>query len=130
VGLANEKSIQHQSVLYTTASKLISLFFKAPDLAQTKAYPWNWRTCSYMVVDDINPGNPIKEDIISADHFLRLIDNYSKANDVNRNAIKNCSIIWVLGNDDADKNIHDNWQKMLITIGVPKENIRVVELTA
>jgi hypothetical protein len=128
VGIANEKSIQHQAVLYTTATKLISLFFKAPEPNQTSSYPWNWRTSSFLVVDDINPGDPIQEDIISANHFLQLMDTYTNANDANRNAIRNCSIIWVLGNDDAAKNLQDNWQKMLQSVGVPIENISVVAL--
>ena len=128
VGLANEKAIRHNSVTYTTATKLISLFFTKPIPSQENTYPWNWQNCSYLVVDDINPGDPVKEDIISADYFLQLMDTYSSDNENNREAFKNCSVIWVLGNDDSENNLQNDWKKMLHEIGISKDHICSVEL--
>jgi hypothetical protein len=128
VGIANEKAIKHQSVSYTTATKLISLFFTPPPANQQDAYPWNWQNSSYLVVDDINPGDPVKEVIITAEYFLQLMDTYSSANEANRAVFRNTSVIWVLGNDDSQRNLQDDWKKMLHDIGVSKDHICSVEL--
>ena len=128
VGIANEKAIQHQTVTYTTAMKVISLFFTPPKPDQQNSYPWNWQNCSYLVVDDINPGDPVRENIIPAEYFLQLMDTYSSENEVNRAVIKNTSVIWVLGNDDSGSNVQDDWKKMLQKIGVSKDHICSVEL--
>jgi hypothetical protein len=128
VGVANEKAIKHQSVTYTTATKLISLFFTPPQPNQQTAYPWNWQNCSYLVVDDINPGNPVEEVIISADYFLQLMDTYSSENEANRAVFRNTSVIWVLGSDDSGRNLQDDWKKMLHSIGISKDHICSVEL--
>ncbi len=128
VGLGNEKAIMHKSVTYTTATKLISLFFTKSQPNQQNAYPWNWQNCDYLVVDDMNPGNPVREDIISADYFLELMDNYSNENEVNRAVFRNTSVIWVLGNDDSSSNVKDDWKKMLHSIGISKDHICSIEL--
>jgi hypothetical protein len=128
VGVANEKAIKHQSVIYTTATKLISMFFTPPQPDQQNAYPWNWHNSSYLVVDDINPGDPVKETIIPAQYFLQLIDTYSNENDANREVFLNSSVIWVLGNDDSERNVQDDWKKMLHQIGISKDHICSVEL--
>lgn len=128
VGVANEKAIKHQSVIFTTATKLISLFFTPPQPDQQNAYPWNWQNCSYLVVDDINPGKPVEEVIISAEYFLQLMDTYSSDNETNRAVFRNTSVIWVLGSDDSGRNLQDDWKKMLQEIGVSKDHICAVEL--
>jgi hypothetical protein len=128
VGIANEKAIQHQSVSYTTATKLISMFFTPPQTDQQNAYPWNWQNCSYLVVDDINPGDPVKEVIIPAEYFLQLMDTYPSENEANRQVFRNTSVIWVLGSDDSERNLQDDWKKMLHKIGVSKDHICSVEL--
>jgi hypothetical protein len=128
VGLGNEKSIKHVSVFYTTANKIISLFFSHPAEYSTINYPWHWHNCDYLVVDDIDPGDPVKEDIISANNFLQLIDTYTNSNESNRTTIRNSSVIWVLGNDDAEKNKQNDWREMLHKIGVPKDSITCIEL--
>lgn len=128
VGLANEKSIKHIPVFYTTANKLISLFFLNTPVDPTITYPWHWNNCSYLVVDDIDPGDPVKEDIISANNFLEFMDTYTNANEGNRASIRNCSLIWVLGNDDSNNNKENDWREMLHKIGVPKDNITCIGL--
>jgi hypothetical protein len=128
VGLGNEKAIRHKTVTYTTAIKLISLFFTKNPPNQQNAYPWNWQNCDYLVVDDINPGDPVREDIISAEYFLQLMDNYSSDNEANREVFRNCSVVWVLGNDDSGNNLQNDWKKMLHEIGISKDHICSVEL--
>lgn len=128
VGISNEKAIQHKTVTYTTAMKVISLFFTKPEPDQQNSYPWHWQNCDYLVVDDINPGDPVREDIISAEYFLELMDNYSNENEANRDVFRNTSVIWVLGNDDSGSNVQDDWKKMLHSIGISKDHICSVEL--
>ncbi len=128
VGIANEKAINHQSVTYTTATKLISLFFTPTQPNQQDAYPWNWHNSSYLVIDDINPGDPVKEVIIPAEYFLQLMDTYSSENEANREVFRNTSVIWVLGSDDSERNLQDDWKKMLHKIGIAKDHICSVEL--
>jgi hypothetical protein len=128
VGIANEKAIKHQTVTYTTATKLISMFFTPPQPDEQNVYPWNWHNSSYLVVDDINPGDPVKENIIPAQYFLQLMDTYSNENDINRAVFLNSSVIWVLGNDDSERNVQDDWKKMLHQIGISKDHICSVEL--
>lgn len=125
VGIATELSIKHKPCYYTTAMKLFSKFF---DSEESHSSLWNWRSSSVLVIDDINAGHPVKQDLISPDHFLKLIDTYSAQNEVNRNAIKNTNTIWVLGNSDTGKDLYGKWHEMLENIGVDKKNILSVHL--
>ncbi|HEY5406442.1 MAG TPA: hypothetical protein VIJ92_05115 [Ginsengibacter sp.] len=125
VGIATELSIKHKSCYYITAMKLFSLFF---DHDESPSSLWNWRSSSVLVIDDINAGHPIKQDLISPEHFLKLIDTYSSQNETNRNTIRNTNTIWVLGSSDPGKNLYGEWHKMLENIGVDKKNILSVHL--
>jgi hypothetical protein len=125
VGIATELSIKHKPCYYTTAMKLFSKFF---DSDESHSSLWNWRSSSVLVIDDINAGHPVRQDLISPDHFLKLIDTYSAQNEVNRNAIKNTNTIWVLGNSDTGKDLYGKWHEMLENIGVDKKNILSVHL--
>ncbi|MDQ2862075.1 MAG: hypothetical protein M3R50_00240 [Bacteroidota bacterium] len=125
VGIATELSIKHKPCYYITAMKLFSMFFD-PDGSPSSL--WNWRSSSVLVIDDINAGHPVKQDLISPSHFLKLIDTYSSQNALNRNAIKHSNTIWVLGNCDTEKDLYGKWHEMLENIGVDKKNILSVHL--
>ena len=122
VGIATELSIKHKPCYYITAMKLFSMFF---DQEENPSGLWNWRSSSVLVIDDINAGHPVKQDFISPEHFLKLIDTYSAQNERNRNAIKNTNTIWVLGNSDTGKDLYGKWHEMLENIGVDKKNILI-----
>ncbi len=128
VGLANEKSIQDKSCVYLTAMKLSSMFFEPESMVDNLKYLWTWRNTDYLVIDDIDPGDPIKEDIISAAQFLEYMDKYTGHDDTNRKIIQDTSVIWVLGNDDAKNSDKQKWTEMLQQLGVAIENISCVEL--
>ncbi|WPV67782.1 hypothetical protein [Chitinophaga sp. LS1] len=120
IGLATESAIKHKACLYTTAMKLYSLFsLTDEDIQQEDPNLWTWRTTSLLVIDDINPGQPIPKDIVTAYQFMEFMEN-----DGNRHALKNKNVIWILG-DDAT---YSEWQQMLHTIGVPKESISAIYL--
>ncbi len=125
VALANEKSIQRFSCLYTTGTKLLTLLYETDEaiLKEDEYALCTWRTADYLVIDDINPGDPIRNETITADLFAQHLN----ANPTNAAAIKNGNIIWVLGNG-ADADLKNNWKDFLLTIGVANENIHLVQL--
>jgi DNA replication protein len=125
VGIATELSIKHIPSVYITAMKLYCMFCDPDEKPETL---WNWRTSSVLVIDDINPGYPIKEDITPPESFLKYIDTSLEENTPNRNVMKGLNIIWVLGNEDPQKILLGKWQAMLEKIGVDKKNIYSIDL--
>ena len=62
VGISTEKSIDHETCVYTTGMKLFSMFFEPEaKLAEKKEQLWTWRNSSLLIIDDINPGTPIDD---------------------------------------------------------------------
>lgn len=125
VAIATELSIRHYSAVYTSAMKLYCMFFEDDDANADVL--WNWRKASILVIDDINPGDPIKEDLITPDRFLSFVDG-SATNDINRTALKDTNVIWVLGNDDEDRKLSEKWQDMLNSIGVERDKMLSLNL--
>lgn len=129
IGIATEMSIKHNPCMYSTAMKLFSMFFEletSPPIAGSQL--WTWRKSSLLVIDDINPGDPIKNEIVTPEEFLKMLDTYSSSNNGNRDALKSKNVIWVLGNENADNASLDKWQNMLLQIGVDKNNISSINL--
>ncbi|SKC98174.1 ATPase family associated with various cellular activities (AAA) [Chitinophaga ginsengisegetis] len=126
VAIATELSIRHYSAVYTSAMKLYCMFYEQDD-DSTADVLWTWRKASILVIDDINPGNPVKEDLITSDRFLSFVDG-SSTNDINRTALKDTNVIWVLGNDDQDRKLSATWQNMLHSIGVEREKMLSLNL--
>lgn len=126
VAIANEKSIQRQKCLYTTGTKLLTLLYETDEaiLKEDEYALCTWRTADYLVIDDINPGDPIRNETITADLFAQHLN----ANPTNAAAIKNGNIIWVLGND-ATEDLQNNWKNFLLTIGVANADIHFVQLS-
>lgn len=120
IGIATEAAIKHKACYYTTAMKLYNLF-SVPDeeILQEGASIWTWRTTSLLVIDDINPGHPITQDIVSASQFLSYATH-----ETNRRALKNKNVIWILGN----RANYGEWRRMLGAIGVKEENITAIDL--
>jgi hypothetical protein len=121
VGIANELSIKRKACYYTPAIKLYCMFHESE--AETDAL-WIWRNTEVLVIDDINPGGPIKEELVSPEKFLQFLDT---VND-NREAIRSRSVIWVLGNQDSSEALRNKWLALLETIGVRREDILSIDL--
>lgn len=126
VGIATELSIRHHSAVYTSAMKLYCMFFEHDDDSAANVL-WTWRKASILVIDDINPGDPIKEDLITPERFLSFVDTFS-TNDINRTVLRQTNVIWVLGDDDASRKLSERWQDMLTGIGVEKEKLLSLNL--
>jgi len=139
VGIATEMSIHRHSCFYTTAMKLFSMFYKEEkEVLQPRERLWTWRIASTLIIDDINPGEPIKIDIITPELFLRFINvTMTKVTggqaiidpaEENKKALREKNVIWVLGND-AEKILQKQWQAFLINeIGISPSNIRSIHL--
>ncbi|MCW3105679.1 MAG: ATP-binding protein [Segetibacter sp.] len=127
VGIATELSIKKNPSVYTTATKLYSMFAESADPAPEVGFLWGWRGSSVFVIDDINPGEPITEEIVDAKTFQAYLDAPSPAID-NRKAILEKNVIWVLGTLDPEKNMLQPWIDMLKDIGVKEDRILHVDL--
>ena len=129
VGIATERSVKHEACMYTTGMKLYSMFQETDLklLSDNKAL-WTWRNASLLIIDDINPGDPITEDLITSDQFLALLDGPVKPNNENRKNVRNKNVIWVMGNEKEEKSFFSDWKTMLVEIGVEPENIYSINL--
>jgi hypothetical protein len=125
VGIANELSIQQHACAYITAAKLYSLFAQDDPAPAVPISLWTWREAATLIIDDVNPGQPVKDEIMSADEFKNyLLDPTHGTN--NKDAITTKNLVWVMGSDGMHK-VHE-WKEMLEGIGVNSNNILVVDL--
>lgn len=128
IGIANELSIKHRACTYTTAMKLISMFHEN-ERDQRNNDLWTWHDSELLVIDDLNPGKPIKEDLITPIKLLEYIDAQAHTEtNRNRHILKNKSVIWILGDQEQDQHLQSNWQSMLNSIGIKNENIWSINL--
>ena len=90
---------------------------------------WNWKTVNFLMIDDINPSEPIQNDLISPKKLLTFIDAHTAHHKINREYLKNKNIIWVLGNKQPQNDAHkDSWKKMLLEIGIAEKKITTINL--
>ena len=128
IALATEKSIQHERCIYVSATKLFSLFCEQDPVSERElGGNWSWRGVSTLVIDDINPGEPVHHEPIPAQTFLRLASD-SIFGAINRQALRQKNVIWVLGTDTADGSCRKQWAEMLESLGIDRQNIQCVNL--
>lgn len=127
VGIATEASIKKGCCSYVTAVKLLSLFFEKEVSTQDLNRLWSWRDCNLLVIDDINPGKPVKGDIITTNLFYELLNNVDCGPD-NLRHIRDKNIIWVMGSDDPTSLLEQKWEALLEQIGIQRSNIVTINL--
>ncbi|SDR67295.1 IstB-like ATP binding protein [Polaribacter sp. KT25b] len=129
VGILNELSIKNNSCLYVNAIKMFNYFFKDEGDVLESHEIWNWKTVDFLMIDDINPSEPIQDELISPTKLLSFIDTLKLENKKNREILKNKNIIWVLGNKQPlDEKNKDDWKEMLLNIGVEEQKITTINL--
>ena len=129
VGILNELSIQNNRCLYVNAIKMFNYFFKDEN-DELNAYEiWNWKTANFLMIDDINPSEPIQDELISPTKLLSFIDTLKPENKKNRELLKNKNIIWVFGSKQSlGESRIDEWSEMLLKIGVDEHKIVTINL--
>ncbi|MBU3010830.1 hypothetical protein KO506_05420 [Polaribacter vadi] len=128
VGVLNELSIKNNCSLYVNAIKIFNYFFDEDDELETYEI-WNWRTTDFLMIDDINPSEPIEDELISPEKLLSFIDTLQHENNKNREILKNKNVIWVLGSkQNLDIDEKDKWKQMLLKIGVEENKISKINL--
>lgn len=129
VGILNELSIKNNSCLYVSAIKMVNYFFNEEDDVLETHEIWNWKTTSFLMIDDINPSEPIQDELISPSQFLSFIDTLKPENTKNRELLKNKNIIWVLGGKQSlDETDNDKWKEMLLNVGIEGAKISTINL--
>ena len=127
IGILNELSIKHNTCLYVSAMKMCNYFFKDEgDILETHEI-WDWQTVQFLMIDDINPTEPIQNELINPDILLSFIDTLTPINTKNRALLKSKNVVWVLGSklsDDEEK----RWIQLLQNIGIQKDKILTVHL--
>lgn len=126
VGMANEVAISHRPSTYTTLDKWVSMLQEDDEtLLQTTNSLWTWNESEILLIDDINPGNPIEANKFKAKDILIYIDLNHQ--DRNRRAMKTMSVAWVIGSCSGDDK-QENWVNMIQEIGVKPEDIVLIDL--
>lgn len=128
VAIATERSFRQCPCTYTTGMKLYTRFFEQRPNQLPADHPlWDWWSCQTLVIDDINPGEPIEQDLVGPKDFLRFVDTYT-AHPLNRETLKAASVIWVLGSETRLRESADAWTEMLREIGVAPAQIYTLRL--
>ena len=129
VGILNELSIKNNSCLYVNAIKMFNYFFKDEgDVLKTHEI-WNWKSVDFLMIDDINPSEPIEDELISPKKLLSFIDTLKSENIENRETLKNKNVIWVLGSKlPFGEENNDKWKKMLLDIDIAEGKISTINL--
>jgi hypothetical protein len=129
VGILNELSIKNNSCLYVNSVKMFNYFFKDENDVLEAHEIWDWKTANVLMIDDINPSEPIKDELVSPEKLLSFIDTLNTENTENRDILKAKNVIWVLGCvKSLDASQKDKWKKMLLNIGISENKISTINL--
>lgn len=129
IGIGTELSIKRCPSSYYTGMKWLNLLSLNNDQTiEAEGYDnWSWRTSSLLIIDDINPGNPIPTIFMSSQDILDIINTPVDGDgNMNKEDLINKNVIWVLG--DGAFNSAGNWPKMLLEIGVQESAITAIDL--
>jgi hypothetical protein len=126
--MANELAIRHLRSTYTTLSKWVTLLQESDEeLMKTKIALWKWTDAHFLLVDDINPGDPVSSNKFTANDLR----NYIKLNHADRNkvALRKMSVAWVVGSNNDEDSI-ENWIELIRELGISENQIHVIDLNS
>lgn len=127
VGVANELSIRHNRSTYSTLSKWVSLIQDSnQELNRGNRSLWTWLDSDFLLIDDINPGDPCEANKFSAADVKSIIET-SAHSTRNKNALLSKNVAWVVG-QCANSEKPENWKDMLIQLGVAPEKVSMIHL--
>lgn len=128
VGVANEMAIRHRLSTYTTFTKFISQLQEPNEELNRNSYSkWNWTESDFIIVDDINPVEPISANLVKASDVINFID--LQLSERNRKCLMNTSFAWVVGEYNQDDS-SESWVKALKDLGISENCIHLVNLNA
>ena len=133
VAIGNELVNRKQKTYYTSANEFLRTLYESE--ANLKEYRdghnmWNWRECDVIVIDHINPGAPVPDDLLSAVDMKKHILNPSYGK-MNQAALSRQKVIWAVGDlyeDDRGKQSKLQWKMMLQEIGISENAILITEI--
>jgi hypothetical protein len=126
VGIATELSNNHKTCSYSTAIKLFTLFSLTEDeLKEDKNNLWTFRSSKLLVIDDINPSDPLTPKLITPAIFQSLITATEEIKCQNQHTFCHNNTIWVLGMDWENRQL---WAEMLVNMGVKQQDISFIHL--
>ena len=126
VGIANEMAIRHRKSYYTTFSKFCNLINMSDlELNKSKFSLWNWNESELMVIDDINPGEPLNANKYDPNDLVEFIKNtYSERN---ISVLLKMNVIWVIGTSPMNSD-QNEWKNALLKLGVNHQHISIIDL--
>ena len=128
VGMANEFSIRHRKCTYTTMSKWASMLEEDDQTLKETSYSlWNWSNSQFLLIDDINPGNPSESNKTSSKETFEYIVKQHKIRNVS--ALRTMNVAWVVG-ECCDGETANDWKEMIHKLHVPLESIHIIDLNA
>ncbi len=127
VGLGTEMAVRSFTCSYCTAIKLAHLLsLDESDLLDAgEGEVWTWRSASFLIIDDINPGSPLSQIFLSPSGVLSLL-GASDEPMKNRQILSSKNVVWVVGNTSDEE--EQEWKDMLVQIGVGEGRISSVRL--
>jgi len=133
VSIANELVSRKKRLYYVSINEFFRMLYEnAESLSEYKGGDnlWNWRQCNALIIDHINPGDPVPNDLVNAELAYSYITN-PEFGDTNRTVLVKQKVVWVVGDLDAGKRadkVKGEWMAMLERLGLEKEEVLVVEM--
>lgn len=128
LALAHETALQRRACTYMPAMKLLAQFTLTDTAIQEQQNGgWSWRNAELLLIDDLHPGNPVMDDFIEVERFFNHL-NHPALGALNRQALVNKSVIWILGIEGYRRNIQLHWEARLQQMGVAAADIFSIHL--
>lgn len=133
VAIANELVSRNKRLYYVSINEFFRMLYENAERLQEYRGGdglWNWRQCDALVVDHINPGDPVPGDIVTPDMLYEHISNQAFGSK-NINTLRSQKVVWVVGDiDDSSRAdvVTKNWISALQKIGIYEDEILIIQM--